>query len=332
MSPDLAVPETAPRDRLGAAAQVAWIDRFVETDGPAQGARRLRLVAGGGIEVDVHPDRALDLGRVSVDGRQLAWISPTGITAPGLADPSGDGWVKTFGGGLLSTIGLDGFGPSGEEDGLLLGTHGRIHAVPAVVTVAGELDGALVVRGTVRQATAFGEHLRLNREIQMPLGGRSITVVDTVENEGAAPAEWMLLYHVNLGWPLLDEGAVIDAGVREVISRDEDAAAGLADWNLIGPPEAEAREQVFQGVVEGDEGVVSLVNERRGLALDLRFSSETLPWLNVWKLLRSRNYVLGIEPTNTPALGGRAAARAAGILPRLEPGESRRMTLELSFR
>ncbi len=40
-------------------------------------------------------------------------------------------------------------------------------------------------------------------------------------------------------------------------------------------------------------------------------------------------YVLGVEPTNSSGMHGRAAARAGGDLPELAPGESRHYELEL---
>jgi hypothetical protein len=40
-------------------------------------------------------------------------------------------------------------------------------------------------------------------------------------------------------------------------------------------------------------------------------------------------YVLGLEPANCSGIAGRAAARKAGDLPYLAPGESRRYALEI---
>jgi hypothetical protein len=62
-------PAPDARRYLGSLGQVARLDSFIEADGPARGARRLRMITGGGLEVDIHPDRALDLGQVTVDGR-----------------------------------------------------------------------------------------------------------------------------------------------------------------------------------------------------------------------------------------------------------------------
>ena len=49
---------------------------------------------------------------------------------------------------------------------------------------------------------------------------------------------------------------------------------------------------------------------------------DTLPAIFEWKMTATQHYVLGLEPANTAAIEGRAAARAAGRLPYLEPGQS----------
>lgn len=315
------------RSRVGDPTQYARIDRLVEDDGPARGARRIRVVSGGGLDVDLHPDRALDVGQVWIDGVPLAWLSPTRIASPWLAEHAGDGWVRTFGGGLVSTVGLDNFGSAGEEGGQSLGTHGRIGVQPAELEEARLVDDGFVVSGVVRQATAFGESLRVERRIRVPLGGRELVVEDTIVNDGATPAPWMLLYHLNLGWPLIDDGTVLDIPAVAVRPRDADAEAGLGEWSTVGPPQSGYGEQVFQCDLRAGEDTVRVRNERLGIALRVTYSTDTLPWLDVWKLLAERSYVVALEPTNTGGFAGRAAERAQGTLPVLEPGESARTSL-----
>ena len=62
------LPVEAALQRVGSLAQVARIDSFAEIDGPARGTRRLRVVNGGGLEFDVHPDRGLDIGAAHLFG------------------------------------------------------------------------------------------------------------------------------------------------------------------------------------------------------------------------------------------------------------------------
>lgn len=320
------------RRRVGSLRQVARIDSLEEADGPERGARRLRLVTGGGLEVEIHPDRCLDLGNVTVHGIPVAWASPTGFAAPGLYDPRGSEWLRTFGGGLLSTCGLDTFGPPDHDAGQELGQHGRVGALPARVTRLHCDHESLVVEGEVRQASVLGEDLVLRRRISAAVGSTTLRVEDTVTNEGYAETPHMILYHANLGWPLVEEGAELVVPSTEVQPRDEDAERGLASWDVLHAPEPGMREQVFRHrFPEEREVTASVTNRRVGLRAGVRFDSAQLPILYQWKLLSEGTYVIGLEPSNCPVVFGRSAARAAGALPVLAPGERREYAIDFTF-
>jgi hypothetical protein len=311
--------------RVGTLDQVARVDRFVEDDGPARGARRLRVVNGGGLEFDVHPDRALDIGAASLNALPLAWMSSTGITRPDAYEPGGRGWLRTFGGGLVTTCGLDSFGPPADDEDGVAGMHGRIGTVPSRLTEVTVTPDLITVAGEVRQTGVFAENLLLQRRITSKVGSTAFTIEDTVTNEGETSSPHMVLYHVNLGWPLLDAGSTIDIPAASVTPRDPDAVDGFEKRAEIGEPVAGTREQVY---IHDGAHEARVVNPARGLTFTLR-SSDTLPAMFQWKLTATKHYVLGLEPANTPEIQGRAAARANGILPRLEPGESRSYAIEI---
>jgi Domain of unknown function (DUF4432) len=96
------------RRRVGRAEQVAGVTPLVFDDGPARGTRVLRFRTGGGLAFDVLPDRGLDLGVAEYRSVPLAWLSQTGGVAPSFYEPEGEGWLRSFGGGLLVTCGLHG--------------------------------------------------------------------------------------------------------------------------------------------------------------------------------------------------------------------------------
>jgi galactose mutarotase-like enzyme len=300
----------------------------VEDDGPARGARRIRLINGSGLELEAHPDRALDLGRVTAYGIPLAWLSPTGIAAPGLVENTGTDWLRTFGAGLLTTCGLDTFGPPSEDDGGTFGLHGRVGGIPARVSRREVTEQAVVVEGVVRQAAVLGQNLALHRRIELPLGRPVIRVRDVVTNEGATPAPHMVLYHCNLGWPLVDADTVLEVPSRAVEPRDDVARAGLGTWSTFAAPDPGYREQVFRHELDPGENWARVTNAELGLALTLTFSRDTLPFLYQWRQLGVGDYVLGLEPANCATLAGRRAAREAGLLPVLQPGQSVEYRLE----
>jgi len=331
---------TAPelRERIGVLAQVIRVDSFVETQGTARGARRLRLVNGGGIEIEVHPDRALDIGQVTIDGIPISWMSPTGIAAPEFYEPQGQGWLRTFGGGLLATCGLDTFGPPGEDAGETLGQHGRIGTRPAELIRTEATAEGVVVEGLVRQANVFGENLLLRRRISSAAGSDTVVIEDTVTNEGFVESPHMILYHANLGWPLLDADSTIEIPSTSAIPRDADAEPGLATRGEVGPPVAGFREQVYlhefdDAAADGRSDVqVRVTNPRLGVQFELAFSTVQLPYLYQWKMVGQGHYVLGIEPSNCRNVFGRKAAREAGELPVLAAGESVSYRLEFRLR
>ncbi|HET7385292.1 MAG TPA: aldose 1-epimerase family protein [Nocardioidaceae bacterium] len=313
----LPVDEVLPR--VGALDQVARIDSLVDTDGLARGMRRLRVITGGGLEFDVLPDRGLDIGQAWFEGLPLAWVSSIGSAAPSFYEPEGRGFLRTFGGGLLATCGLDSFGPPVSDEDGVVGMHGRVGQIPTRLTRAESGREGTRIEGTVRQSAVFAENLVLRRQISAECGANSVLIDDTVTNEGANSSAHMVLYHFNLGWPLLDEGAEFEVPGASASPRDADAQAGLGHELDFGAPQPDFREQVF--LYRNTRGIARLTNRTRGLRFTLRFS-ESLPALFEWKMTATQHYVVGVEPANTPVILGRRAARKAGQLPRLASGES----------
>jgi hypothetical protein len=322
--------------RVGHIDQVAGIKLLEVTDGIERGNRLLRVWTGGGLDFDVLPDRALDISACRYKGIPLAWASPTGAVPPAFYEPGGLGWLRSFQGGLLVTCGLDQFGPPCSDAGEELGLHGRVSNLPARYVnhraswVGDEYE--IEITGEVRQARVFGENLVLRRRISTRLGSRKIQIEDEVTNEGFAPHPHMILYHINLGFPLVSEDSQLCLDAEETIARDADAEAGLTRWRELQPPTADYREQVFRHIQQADAGGkarVEVENPLLGVGLRLTYDRTNLPYLFHWKMMGEGIYVLGIEPANCSVIGGRATARKKEALPHLEPGESRRYVLEV---
>ncbi len=76
-------------------------------------------------------------------------------------------------------------------------------------------DGGLeaFVEGEVTQVAVFDEHLTLARRISIAYGSTVIRIADRVTNNGFEESPLAVLYHVNVGWPVLAPGATLgDAG------------------------------------------------------------------------------------------------------------------------
>ncbi|MCU1406674.1 MAG: hypothetical protein JWQ43_2977 [Glaciihabitans sp.] len=325
----------ASRPLVGSLGQLARIDQFVVTGGPANGTRVIRVVNGGGLELEIHPDRAFDIGRVTFRGIPVAWMSPTGMVAPGLVDGEGFGWLKSFGGGLLTTGGLDAIGdPGSTADGTRFGLHGRFSAIPATLTRASIEGERIILEAEIRQASVHGHNLLLRRSLTTTVGSDSFHLVDTVSNDGATDTAHMILYHLNIGWPLLGPTAVISTPATAVTPENDDARASTEEWSTLTEPNPEARSLVFRHHLPeaGGSGrsVVRVENPDTPIALEIDVDASTLPHLHQWKVMQPGQYVVGIEPSNSATLAGRAVAEEQGLVPVLSAGAS--VSYDLDFR
>jgi hypothetical protein len=339
--------ERGLRQRTGDIAAVGGLRRFTLHDGVNAGVEVVELRTAAGLVLDILVGRAMDLGRFEYRGIPLAWRSGTGFRHPGLHeyhDEYGLSWLRSFD-GLLVSAGLDHTLFTAEVDASNYhypprptswnGLHGRISNIPARLVRADEIwqDGRclLVVEGTVTQAAVFGEHLVLRRRIEADLDGLEIRITDTVTNAGFSRTPHMFLYHVNLSWPLVDEGARLVAPISHTEWYTDSVVDQGVSYQQFPPPQPDFVEQVYQHRLVDASGWyhVAVLNERRALGVELSWRSGAFPHFFEWLNLREGAYAVGLEPS-THHVTGAQAARDAGQMIWLDHGESR--TYESSVR
>ena len=264
--------------------------------------------------IDVLPTRGMGIWRVRRGEKTLGWRSPARepvhpAFVP-LFEPSGLGWLDGFN-ELLCRCGLESNGPPefDEKGRLLRPLHGRIANLPAdrVELIVDEDAGHLTLRGIVEESRFHFQSLRLTTSITTTLGSNEFSWTDEVENIGGRDATLQMLYHFNLGQPLLQPGARITAPVGTVAPLTQVAAReGVEKWNIMPPPRPGSAEQVYcLNLLADDAGdtrvlVSGLADDE---AVSLRFNKRTLPCFTVWRNTPAEidGYVLGIEPgTNYP--------------------------------
>jgi hypothetical protein len=328
---------------IGAIHQLAGIRDMHLAAGRAAGVRAVEFNCGDGFRFTVLPDRCLDIPHLEYRGVPLVWCSRNGVVAPAYFDPRGSEWLRSFSGGLLTTCGLRQVGQPCVDDGEELGLHGRIGNTPAEEVAVSEGwegdDFVLAVSGTMRETRVFSEDLRLSRTIRARMGERSLILHDRVENRGSARSPFMLLYHVNVGFPVLDEHARMIVADRAVEPKDDLSRTHLAECRTYGPPDPAWSEHNFWHDVQPDaEGrcAAALVNEHldlpfgRGLGLRICWRRDQLWNLVHWKQLGVGDYVTAIEPANCHTLG-RRSERELGTLEYLAPGEVRDFEVTFSI-
>ncbi len=323
---------------IGHLSQIFEVKEYRLSGGRADGMRAVDVDNGSGLVFTALPDRCLDIGKISLHGQTLSFLSPCGYVAPPYYDCHGLEWLRSFTAGFLTTCGFSNIGNPSEDAGEALGAHGRLSSLPAEQFSARVRDDGTeppeaVLSGVMRHAVIFRENLLLTRKIRCRHGENRITLEDTVENIGAEPAPLMRLYHFNIGYPLLDENAELLIPTRSVIPRDSHAETGLDRWNRMETPVPGFREMCYYHQMRTDEkgrSAAGVYQPARGVGAVIRYDTATLDRFLEWKMMSAGNYVLGLEPCNA-TLEGRAEARADGSLKFLAPGERLHSRFELQF-
>jgi hypothetical protein len=327
------IEKEALRRLVGGMSQVAGV-RLVElADGRVRGLRAAEVYTGSGFRFQVLVDRGLDIGAAEHCGRPLAWLHPA-LGAPALHEPGGIGWLRTFGGGLVTTCGLDHVGaPDPQGD---YGLHGRASHLPAenlrVRQEWRDEDYVLEIEGETRQGRLFGENLRLERRLSTRLGATSLVLEDRVTNEGYRPSTLAVLYHCNFGFPVVSPASELLVHDRSVRPRDPVAEAGLGEHLRFPAPVPGFAEQVFFHEPQaGADGLAAaaIVNRPLGFGAFLRWRAAELPVLAHWKMTGEGEYVCGLEPSTHAMTPTRREQRENGSLRDLAPGASVSFRLEI---
>jgi galactose mutarotase-like enzyme len=321
------------------AAAGVWVEAFAAVaDGCSVRRRTLHGGLSDGVEVvevdngalrfTVLPTRGLGLWRAAYRGLALQWDSPVrGPVHPkfvNLEARNGLGWLEGFD-ELLCRCGLASNGPPGDDGGARLTLHGRIANRPAHhVRASLSEDGVLRVTGEVEESGLFCGRLRLTATYETAAYSNALTVRDVVENVGGQPAEFELLYHLNVGAPVLAEGSRVALPFRELAPLTPRAAEGIDTWDTYAAPQAGYAEQVYVAEPLADAAgrtLAVLHNPARSAGLAVRWAVRELPCFTLWKntAAAADGYVTGLEPaTNYPNF--RAFEREKGRVLTLPPG------------
>ncbi|MBB4122631.1 aldose 1-epimerase family protein [Martelella radicis] len=313
-------------------------------DGLERGIRMLEFRSGTGLRFTVLIDRAMDIADCEYRGQGIGWQSPAGFRHPALHEYEGEGglgFMRSFS-GMMITCGLDHilfmndtetssyfYGPREKASHSL---HGRVGTIPARLTGYGERwDGDRLIlwaEGVVTQAAVFGEHLELHRRIEIEAGTNDIRLTDRVVNAGFYRTPHMFCYHINVGHPVLEEGARYLAPIRDVVNvaHAETYEKQGVGYRTLSAPQMNFHEQVWQHEMAADDNgsvPVALVNDRLGLGFMVTTKKDQFPCQYEWQNLQAGQYALGIEPSTHHVLGNNAA-RERGEMIWLEHGDERR--------
>ena len=266
-------------------AQVASLRRYTLTDGVGKGLDVLDC-DNGNIRFLLNVSKACDIMQLYHQGQNVSFISKNGFTKRETP------FLERFEGGMLYTCGLNSVGArEGHE------LHGTFHNNPAEILRAECDENGILVEAVIRNTELFGKNLVVKRKIFSAIGSGGVYLEDTLVNEGYRDEDYCLLYHINVGYPMLDDGAKVIADVKKCEARTEWARQNEEVSYQMSMPVPNQEETCYFLTLNKPE--ISIVNDKLGKKLTISYSGDTLPRFVEWKSMASGDYALGLEPTTT---------------------------------
>jgi hypothetical protein len=184
----------------------------------------------------------------------------------------------------------------------------------------------------MRSASLFGENILLTREIVSGAENGKIEIFDTIENQGSSVYEYMLMYHINFGFPLVSPDSTVRTNHHSVFFLETTTAPKEEEYRRFTEPQKACSELVFEmRDPEGKYLNAVLENPRIGLEASVSCKLDELPCFTQWVSMAEQDYALGLEPGTHYPVGRTKAAAEEGLV-RLAPDEQKSYSVSISIR
>ena len=320
----------------GSIQQAAYVRPIEYTEGRSKNLKAFE-VKNGKISFRVLADKCLDMSEFSYAGVNISFLSKPGLQGLGHYDTNGAEAQRSIMGGFFFTAGLEHIGGPCNVGGVDYPMHGRIRTTPAEHVSSDAFwvgdEYHLKVSGEMREAMLFGENLVLRRTIETVYGSKSFTLTDEFENQAFNDEVLMLLYHINIGWPFLDENTRLYIPTSKVAPRNSWAEGHEDKYNVMEAPKDNELEYVFLHDVKADSNgdtETIAVNPDLKLGLKISWNTKYLPHFMEWKSIASGDYVVGLEPANS-LVHGRSWYEKNGGIHKIAPFEKEKNVLTFTI-
>nr|CAD6411613.1 hypothetical protein REQ54_00899 [Rhizobium sp. Q54] len=273
--------------------------------------------ASAGPRLFLDEGSVLDVGSCLVGAVDLA----PGRAIPDDGDPRIDHSLQ----GFLFTCGPDHIRHpepiSGRKDGKKYPLHGSFSSHPAEILFWDAQEGDAECRARVPVVLADGGKALLERHWRIDGKSGEVCLSDRLTNTGTSPFPPVQMYHMNIGAWLFDGEVRLTGQMLE---------NGSLPWNFGEDPggvfcvPAARQGEAWAEVCLGPIAAIG------GLTLKVKFRTDTLPWLQVWRNQEAPAHVLGIEPVSHRWVNREELAERGEMKP-LKPGKSIEYGLRFCF-
>ncbi len=324
---------TELRKRVGRISQIMGAREIEFRGGLQHGVKAVELYNDSGFSFTVMIDKGMDIADAQYCGKSVTWQCKNGVVGPQFFENSETGFFRGFAGGLVGTCGYTHIGTPCRDGDLFLGLHDRADNLPAERYSIEEFTDenglySIRVKGHMRQSCLYLENILVNREITIKQGEAKLWIRDTVKNDGYNETPFMLMYHINFGWPVVSEDSDIWSPAEKLFPEAGGERDNDFPIKLDAPIPGYQYECCQHKLPDEGDFQVGVINRRLDFGAYVKIDAEKFPSFNTWRMMGEQDYVFAVEPgTNAPI--GRVAARQKGELITLKPQEERQYALEI---
>ena len=266
-------------------SQIAYVRRYTLNGGREDGLKVIE-VSNGKLRFMLNESKALDVMQMWHENVNLSFVSKNGFTKREIP------FMRRFEGGMMYTCGLD---DVGGREGYEL--HGTFHNNPAqVIECKCDETGIKIVAETL-DTELFGKNLVMRRTVTTDILSDKLEITDELINNGTKDEDYALLYHINVGYPMLDQGTTITSDAVSVTPRNEWSAQNIGDRTVRKAPVDNEAETCYFVINKTPKIVVE--NKKIGKTFTVEYSDKTLPYFVQWNGGASGDYALGTEVSTT---------------------------------
>ncbi len=302
------------------------------------------------LHVAVLPDKGCDIYSLRDVASGIDLLAKTRLGLSDLqpvayASSSTEAWLSQYLGGWQLV--LPNGGAPAQIDGAEWGFHGEACVLGWNVE---ELSaGSMTASVRLLRAPLFVRR-------RLDVHGNTLTLRETVANEGTSPIDVMWTHHPAFGAPFLDGDCIVSTGARTVTADDETPGTALAAgathaWpspqgsdgatvRLDEVPAAGSGVAHLAYLSEFDSGFFAITNPSLRLGVAFRWPTDVFPCAWYWLEAGGskgfpwfgRHYSLAIEPATSAPGQGIANLKAKGGSPMtLAPDEEREVEIEVTL-
>ncbi len=271
--------------RISNFSQIAYIRRYTLNGGKEDGLRVIE-VNNGNLRFLLNESKALDILQMWHCGVNISFISKNGFSKREIP------FMRRFEGGMMYTCGLD---DVGGREGYEL--HGNFHNNPASIILCKCDENGVKIVAETDDTELFGHNLRMRRTITTDIYSDELNITDELMNLGTKQENYALLYHINVGYPMLDEGVTIESDAKEVIPRNEWSKKRIANRTTRLAPVDNEQETCY--FIKNKTPQIKVENKKLGKTFKLTYSEGSLPYFIQWNGGASQDYAIGTEVSTT---------------------------------